>query len=107
MRTEILAGLIVVIALGLLCGAVSAEGIEFMNVGGSMFAGNGISFMSDSALTGGGPGLYSFTGSGISGDVSSFFDSHSMAPGIDFSYSESSSASGIVNQFVISYSWSG
>ena len=93
MRTELLVGLMVVIGFGLLCSTVSAEGIEFMNVAGSSFAGNGISFMSDSALSGG-AGLYSFSGSGISGDVSSFFNSHSMAPGLDFSFSESSSASG-------------
>jgi len=107
MRTEILAGLIAVIGLSVLCGAVSAAGMgEFVDVSGASFVGNGISFMSDAALSSG-AGLYSFSGSGIGGDVSSFFSSHSMAPGLDFSFSESSSASGVVNQFFVSYSWSG
>ena len=105
MKAGILIGLSIIIGFGMLCGAVSAEGLEFMNVAGSSFAGNGISFMSDSALTGVNPLFYSFSGSGINGDVSSFFNTHSMAPNMDFAFSESSSASGIVNQFSVSYSW--
>ena len=107
MKVGIVIGLIIIIGFDMMCGVVSANGLEFMNVAGSAFTGNGISFMSDSGLTGANPGFYSFSGSGINGDVSSFFNSHSMAPSMDFAYSESSSASGIVNQFSISYSWTG